>query len=110
MKIIRDGKEYALTNEELRMARNEWQRTFYIWKIDDYITDSEWSYLTEKIPDEKCEEYVGLMNDMADECMVHEYYDDYCSDTFIHDLVDEELGEFLADIGLSFEGDDDESC
>lgn len=105
MKIIRDGKEYALSYDELLEARNEFQRNMYVNKIDDYICDGAtcWSYLTEKIPDEKCEEYVGLINDMADECMVHEYYDDYCSDTFIQDLVDEELGEFLADIGLKFE-------
>ena len=105
MKIIRDGEEYALSYDELLEARNEFQRNMYVNKIYDYICGGAtcWSYLTEQIPREKEREYCDLVEMMADECMEHEYYNDYCSDTFIHDLVDEELGEFLADIGLKFE-------
>lgn len=105
MKIIRDGKEYALTNEELREARDEMQRTYYIWEIDDYIADTVWSFLTEKIPEEEARGFRDLIEQMADECMVREVYNDsfYCSIEYIHDLVDEELGEFLEDIGLKFE-------
>ncbi len=108
MTITRDGKEYALTNDELLEARDELQRTHYIWEIDDYIADSYWSYLIERIPDEHIKEYVELIEMMADNCMEHEYNFYYCSQEYIHDLVDEYIGEFLKDIGLKFEGDDDE--
>lgn len=108
MMIYRDGKEYELTGDEMRQARDELQRAHYIWEIDDYIAESYLSYLTERIPDQHEKEYVELIEMMADDCIEHEYYCDcfYCSKEYIHDLVDEYIGEFLKDIGLKFEGDE----
>lgn len=95
MKIVRDGKEYELTEEELHDAYKERKLDMYKCEADylfsDYEDVCEWARTHEL-------EYIRMVDETADMCMEHEEMYDYCSEDKIKEFVEEQIEYYLEEV------------
>ena len=95
MKIIRDGKEYELTQHELYLAYKECRKDMYKSEADylfsDYEEVCDWARTHEL-------EYIRMVDEVADMCMEHEEMYDYCSEDKIKEFVEEQIEYYLEEV------------
>lgn len=94
MKIVRDGKEYELTQHELYLAYRECRLGMYKSNADFHLSDHEdvcdWARGHEL-------EYIRMVDEIADWCMDYEEEYDYCSEEKIKEFVEEQIEYYLGE-------------
>ena len=96
MKIVRDGKEYELTESELIQAWNEYEDICVGYDVKDqfeyYRRDCE---AFDKWCAENKEKLQEIVDEAVSECMFkREYYGSYCAEDVVREVIeDNDLSE-----------------
>lgn len=84
MTIIRDGKEYELTDEEIRQAHYEVEREYFKWALLDRIAVQDIEINL------SAEDFDQMIVDAVDECMERqEYYGDVDITNVLYNALEE---------------------
>lgn len=89
MKIIRDGKEYKLTERELHEAYNEFRHRMYETRADELLSDCE------ELDEEDEIAICQMIIQIADECMDREEMYGYCDDEEVKFITDRAVEDYL---------------